>query len=88
MTTSIEMPTACDLSETSLNEAAVRYLGGARLSDCTLYACIYHRAVACRLQGIHGFQLVLVPPELMNLRTDTWLLECGGNRAWSFGVLF
>ena len=86
MSASYQVSPTCSLSITALEDAALRYLGGARLSDCTLYTCIYNRRLACQLQGEHGFRLVLIPPEIMRSYGSGWLLECDGDKAWSDGV--
>jgi hypothetical protein len=72
------MPTACDLSETSLDDAACR-LGILYLHCIKLYTTRGNAMNARQLQAVHGFELVIVPDGLMPT-AYTWAIESGAGR--------
>lgn len=76
-------PISCDLNETVLDEAC-NHLGAAALSEVKLYTTRHNAPNARRLQGAHGFDLVIVPDALMPTRY-TWAVEFGGRLLGSPG---
>lgn len=84
MAASIQMPTPCDLSLTAL-EVAAHMIGSPVMSDCEVYACVYSRLHARQLQGRLGFELHLIPNELMKAH-GAWCLVHGSDHVWSQGV--
>lgn len=67
------LPTDCDLSETSFFEATT-LLAVHNPANVRLYVSRYNAAPARRLQAEIGFELVVLPPELLPSRYF-WVVE-------------
>lgn len=81
----IMMPTACDFSETSL-DAGRRMLVAPDLHSLKVYVSNASATLARRLQGDHGFELVVVPDHMMP-SPYSWNVEYMGKHAWSRGCI-
>lgn len=78
----VEMPrTQMNLSETALDEAR-HALGSGLIGKLKVYASDSGSLVARRLQGAHGFELVIIPDHLL-LSSYSWGAEFNGNHYWS-----
>ena len=80
----IEMQTACDLSETTLDDARL-LLRAPRLADLAVYAGESQATRARHLQGLHGFELCIFPDHLLRCRW-TWGARYLGDYAWTDGA--
>lgn len=80
----MKLPVDCDLSETAMIDAS-NMLGCVPLGDLTLYAPLEERYAARRLQAVHGFELVLVPQEMLASKY-TWAIRCDRGVVHSRGV--
>lgn len=76
----------CDLSQMSL-EAAVHQMGSVPLSGCILSCGMRNGYVARKLQGAHGFQVLVVPDAIVANKGWAWALWHDGRCIWSPGSL-
>jgi hypothetical protein len=83
MGNSIRLPIDCDFSETGLDDMRVR-LGAANMSDLTVFVTEYERLRARQLQGVYGFDLVIIPHEIAR-SSMAWCAAFGGSVCWSMG---
>lgn len=79
------MPTSCDLSETSVVDAAVR-LGMKNYHDQVLYCSRSDAPRARRIQAVLGCEVVVIPDALLPSRT-AWAIEWNGQLLGSPGAL-
>ncbi len=82
--TAIPIGIACDLSQMALEHAANK-LGATNLCDLRVCCAWENRTYARKLQGEHGFELVLVPADLLTGQ-DAWTASNGGRVVYSPGA--
>lgn len=83
--TLLKMFPACDLSETTIEQACLN-LGGVQPHNCVVITSTSNRRHAYRVQAVMGFELRIVPDFLLPSR-DTWCVLCNGDAAWSEGAI-
>ena len=76
-----KMPINCDMTETTLAEAA-RMMGISGLANLRVYVGRTIGLPARRLQGEHGFELIVLPDHLL-VTPYTWGAEWNGHQVWS-----
>lgn len=77
------VPTICDFSQSSLEYAAS--VMNVPLHSLRVYTARSDSVRARKLQGEHGFELVIVPDALLPT-CGAWAAECGTELMWSPGI--